>query len=162
MKALTTMSILAADIKLSGIRFDRAASLPRPNIYWCTAQTRDGHRFDTYLAGDHTKVAARKFQNWCVDHHAFRPTRMNSDLKMRRVLLGDIIESPEVYDIALKNARDACQSDIVAALEALPSYIRSVVGLGNVPLNKCAADRIWDAMAVQLEEMQAPVRVLRA
>lgn len=161
MKAMTTMSVLAADITLSGIRYDRGADLPRPNIYWCTVQTRDNHRFDTYLAGDHTKVAAQKFENWCVDNHCFRPSRMNSNLKMRRVLLGDIIQNPEVYDTALKNARDACQSDIVAALEALPSWIRSVVGLGNVPLNKCAADRIWDDLAAQLEFIGAPVRVLR-
>lgn len=158
---MSAMHNLASYIIQSGIRFNQSQDLPRPNIYWCTAQTRDGHRFDTYLAGDHTRSAAQKFTNWCVDHHSFRPTRMNSTLKMRRVLLGDLIHNPEVYEAALKNARDACQSDIVASLLAIPSYIRSQVGLANAPVDKTASDRIWDSLAAQLEFINAPVRVLR-
>lgn len=158
---MSAMHNLASYIIQSGIRFDQSQDLPRPNIYWCTAQTRDGHRFDSYLAGDHTRSAAQKFNNWCAEEHKFRPTRMNCTLKMRRVLLGDLITNPEVYEAALRNARANCESDVVASLLALPSWIRSQVGLANVPVSKTAADRIWDAMAAELEFIGAPVRVLR-
>lgn len=158
---MTTMTQLASHIIQSGIRFDHAANLPRPNIYWCTATTRDGHRFDTYLAADHTKTGVQKFANWCASVHLFRPTRMNSTIRLRRVLLGDIIHNPEVYEAALKLARANCESDVVADLLALPSWIRSQVGLSNGPIAVSASDALWDALAAQLEYHEAPVRVLR-
>lgn len=155
------MHNLASYIIQSGIRFDHGADLPRPNIYWCTAQSTDGHRFDTYLAADHTKTGVQKFANWCASVHSFRPTRMNSTIKLRRVLLGDLIQNPGVYEAALKLARDNCESDIVADLLALPSWIRSQVGLGNAPVTVSASEALWDALAAQLVYHDAPVRVLR-
>ncbi len=155
------MHNLASFIIQSGIRFDHSADLPRPNIYWCTATTLDGHRFDTYLAADHTKTGVQKFANWCVEQHCFRPTRMNSTIRLRRVLLGDIIQNPEVYEAALKIARANCESDVVADLLALPSWIRSQVGLANAPVTVSASDALWDSLASELSSSQVFPRQMR-
>jgi hypothetical protein len=72
--------------------------------------------FSTFIAADYSLAAIRKIQRWCVEHHAFRPTRGNSDTKLRRLRLGDYLETPEALKGALLNAQEAHERDTCQAL----------------------------------------------
>lgn len=151
---------LAASIQESGVTFDRKADLPLPNIYFCSVYPFAGHAVHTYFAADFTQGAMQKTINWCVDQHGFRPYRSNSTIKVRRLLLGDIIENPNAYCQALKHAKDHCEADILSALRKLPSAIAAMVGVPTPVLDTKAADALWDRLSAEVSAMSP--RTLRA
>lgn len=118
-----TMSYVAA--QFATVRYDPDHDLPAslPNVYWCTVDYPGKGRHHTHLAAGHTKAAVQKMANWCVEHRGFRPYRSNSTLKVRRLKLGDLMENPTAHVIALDNARQNGESDVVAGLLALPAWI---------------------------------------
>lgn len=88
----------------------RDKDLPLPNVYMATV-THQGQMYCTYVAADYSLAAIKKLQRWCVDNHHFRPTRGNSDTKLRRMRLGDYLETPEALQQALINAQEAHERD---------------------------------------------------
>lgn len=155
---LQRISELAAS---GSISFNPSDDLPLPNIYWVTVTHHEGHSVNAYIAADHTKLAIHKVANHCADHHGFRPYRSNSAIKVRRMLLGDLINDPSVYDKALQHASSNCESDIVSGLRQLPGWIaRHVGGDGYAPVNTAALGDLWERLSAEVEA-QAPIRVLR-
>lgn len=135
-------------------RFDPQASLPRPNIYWATVHTAEGRTANTYLAADHTALAVQRLTAWCEKTQGFVPTRSNSSIKVRRMLLGDLIADPDLYDVAVANARAANQYAVLAALEELPGIVARMAGIKvDVSCEEPSAS-LWGAEP-------APVRELR-
>lgn len=151
---------LAASIQETGVTYDRQANLPLPNIYFCSVFPFTGHPVHTYFAADFTQGAINKVVNWCVDQHGFRPYRSNSTIKVRRLLLGDLIENPNAYCQALKHAKDHCEADILSALRKLPSAIAAMVGVPTPVLDTKAADVLWDRLSAEVSAMSP--RILRA
>lgn len=151
---------LANSIQESGVTYDRRADLPMPNIYFVSIYPLTGHPVHTYFAADFTQGAMQKAINWCVDNHGFRPYRSNSTIKVRRLLLGDLIENPNAYCCALKHAKDACEADILTALRKLPKAIAAIVGVPVPVLDVKAADALWDRLAAEVSAL--PTRQLRA
>lgn len=155
-----TMLHLAASIRDSGVTFNRNADLPLPNLYYVSVYPNDGHAYHTYFAADHTSIAMHKTANWCVTQHGFRPYRSNSTIKVRRLLLGDLIENPNSYCAALQHAKESCESDILTALRRLPSKIAAMVGVPSPVLDTKAADALWDRLSAEVSAMSP--RTLRA
>lgn len=93
----------------------RDMDLPTPNVYLATV-SHQGKTYSTFIAADYSLAAIRKVQRWCVDNHLFRPTRGNSDTKLRRFKLGDYLETPEGLQQAMINAQEAHERDTVLAL----------------------------------------------
>lgn len=94
----------------------RDKDLPLPNVYLATV-SHNGQSYSTFVAADYSLAAIRKMQRWCVDNHLFRPTRGNSDTKIRRFRLGDYLETPEGLQVALINALECHERSTVVALE---------------------------------------------
>lgn len=141
---------LAIAIQDSGAQYDRNADLPTPNIYFASVYPNDGHTFSGYFAADFTKAAMTKVSHWCVSHHGFRPYRSNSTIKLRRMLLGDLIENPNAYCAALANAKENCESDVVRALRQLPGVIAAKVGVPLPVLDTKAADDLWERLSEEV------------
>lgn len=144
---MSTMQTLAAAVDFTKV--DTQADLPYPNIYWITVNHMDHGTFHNYIAGEFTDAAKRKFENWCRETHGFAPHRSNSTIKMRRMLLGDVLQRPEVYDIALDFARRKGETDIVKALDAWLPWIRKTCELGAVDVE--ATSSLWDRLTSEVE-----------
>lgn len=95
----------------------RDMDLPTPNVYLATV-TYQGQMYSTFIAADYSLAAIKKIQRWCVDNYHFRPTRGNSDTKLRRMRLGDYLETPEALQQALINAQEAHERDTILKLQA--------------------------------------------
>ena len=139
---------------------DLTAELPRPNIYWATIDSAQVGRMDTYVAADHTLPAVRKVVAWCEEHRGIRINRSNSMVRMRRLKLADLLESPEVWTTALGNARAARQLDIVQALERLPGVIANKLGL-SCDVSVAAAHAgsrvaLWDRLCSEVQRTLRP------
>lgn len=142
-------------------RFDPQASLPRPNIYWATVHTAtpegSTRSANTYLAADHTALAVQRLTAWCEKTQGFVPTRSNSSIKVRRMLLGDLIADPDLYGVAVANARAADQYAVLASLEELPGIIARMVGIDvDVSLQGLSAP-LWDAQPAPVRELRPSV-----
>lgn len=146
-KIMLELSVAIQDAK---VEFDRNADLPQPNIYFASVYPNDGHAFSGYFAADFTGAAMTKVSHWCVSHHGFRPYRSNSTIKLRRMLLGDLIENPNAYCAALANAKENCESDVVRALRKLPGVIAAMVGVPLPVLDTKAADDLWDRLSEEV------------
>lgn len=146
---MSIMSNLVQSISAGQIDFN--ADLPYPNIYWCTVKHASHGEFNTYLAGEHTGSAKAKVSRWCRDHHGFAPYRSNSTLLMRRLRLGDIVQNPEAFDVARKHAFEAGESDIIAALDIWPEFIRSKVG--GVALDVAASATLWERLGQEMNKV---------
>jgi hypothetical protein len=120
-----TMTEVAASLR--ACQFNPDADLPLPNIYWCSVYMPGVGEFHTHLAGAHTRIAVFKMADWCSVTHGARPYRSNSVMKLRRLKLGDLIENPAAYQIAMDNAKWAGEGDTVVALEGLPLWIAAHV-----------------------------------
>lgn len=151
---------LANSIQDSGVTYDRRADLPVPNIYFVSVYPFTGHPVHTYFAADFTQGAINKAVNWCVDQHGFRPYRSNSTIKVRRLLLGDIIENPNAYCAALKHAKDHCEADILSALRKLPKAIADLTGVPVPVLDVKAVDALWERLSAEVSAIST--RTLRA
>lgn len=148
MNPSTNMTKLASQIQAEGKVYDHAADLPYPNIYWATVSTFDGQAVNTFVAADHTNAAVGKLANWCAANHKFRPHRSNSVIKLRRMLLGDILHNPAAYDVALATAVANRESDIIDSLKALPTWVAGKVGIQYPDLS--AADSLWQRLGSEL------------
>ena len=154
-----TMAEVAAF--LDGVRHRSDTDLPLPNIYWCSVDMPGMGQFHAHLASDHTKAAVHKMANHCAAHYGFRPFRSNSQMKVRRLKLGDLLENPEAHRIALDNARAAGESDIIAALEKLPTWIKHHVLSRSVPsravraANDTDATHVWERLTLEVGALQA-------
>lgn len=104
----------------------RDKDLPLPNVYLATI-THQGQMYCTYVAADYSLAAIKKIQRWCVDNHHFRPTRGNSDTKLRRMRLGDYLETPEALQVALANAQEAHERDTVLALNERRDHVNDIL-----------------------------------
>lgn len=131
MTALAQLTRLAAEVDLSTIDFN--ADLPLPNLYTASVYHFDGGQFHVTIAADHTNAAMAKLQNWCAEHHRFRPYRSNCKVRFRRMKLGDLLADPTVFDKAYQLAVANQESDILKALDALPSRIAVMVGKAVPP-----------------------------
>lgn len=104
----------------------RDMDLPTPNVYLATV-SHQGKTYSTFIAADYSLAAIRKVQRWCVDNHLFRPTRGNSDTKLRRFRLGDYLETPEGLHTALTNAQEAHERDTVLALNERRDHVNDIL-----------------------------------
>ena len=104
-------------------RFDHDTDLPLPNVYWCTVTLPDRKKIHTHLADYHTKAVVAKLADWCERHKGSRPYRSNSQVRVRRLKLCDVIQTPDAYQVALHNARVAGEEELVVALRLLPAWI---------------------------------------
>ena len=95
-----------------------------------------------------------KVCNRMVDSHKFRPMRSNSTIKVRRLLLGDIIENPSAYDQALSAAKAANESDIVAALRRLPQWMSAQTQVPQPSLEDSALSSLWDSLSSQISALR--------
>ena len=102
--------------------------LPTPNIYFVTVNSAiDGSVHHLYVAADFSGAAMRKVQNLCADAHGFRPYRSNSVVKMRRLRLQDMLETPSALAKAMETARTLGEKDTLAALERRPEEIAALM-----------------------------------
>lgn len=142
---------------LRGARYLSNTDLPLPNVYWCSVDMPEVGQFHTHLASDHTIAAVKKMANWCAENRGFRPYRSNSQLKVRRLKLGDLIENPEAHRIALDNARAAGESDVIAALEKLPAWIAAHVSASSQPQREVRAANdthaVWERLTLEINSM---------
>lgn len=136
-----TFDQLAKQVFDQHIRYDPEQDLPTPNVYWCTVDGVYG-TLHAYIAGDHTRPAMHSFQRWCENTHDLWPTRSNSVIKLRRLKLGSLLETPSAFQAALDIARAHGERENVAALELLPSLIARQLGV-TVPLD---ADATWSRL----------------
>ena len=104
----------------------RDKDLPTPNVYLATVSYQ-GKTYSTFIAADYSLSAIRKVQRWCVDNHHFRPTRGNSDTKLRRFRLGDYLETPEGLQVAIINAQEAHERDTVLALNERRDHVNGIL-----------------------------------
>lgn len=105
----------------------RDKNLPTPNVYLATVSYQ-GQIYTTFIAADYSLAAIRKVQRWCVDNHSFRPTRGNSDTKLRRFRLGDYLETPEGLQVAMANAQVFHERDTVLALSQRQEDVNDSLG----------------------------------
>lgn len=137
--------------------YQRDQDLPLPNVYWCSVDMPGFGQFHEHLASDHTTAAVKKMANYCAEHHGFRPYRSNSQMKVRRLKLGDLIEYPDAHRIALANAVAAGESDTVAALLKLPAWIHSHVLNHGRTLRTVqpasAANDAWERLTLEINSM---------
>lgn len=150
----SAMARLCQSIREKGVSFDRNQDLPLPNIYLCTVYPFAGAAVNSYVAADHTRLAMHKVCNRMVDSHKFRPMRSNSTIKVRRLLLGDIVENPSAYDQALSAAKAANESDIVAALRKLPQWMSAQTQVPQPTLEDNALSSLWDALSRQVSALR--------
>ena len=152
---IQSMAEVAANLR--GYRFNSNTDLPLPNVYWCSVDMPNVGKFHTHLASDHTIAAVKKMANWCAETHLFRPYRSNSQMKVRRLKLGDLIENPEAHRIALDNAIAAGERDIIAALQKLPGWIDSHVRSHSLPQREIRAANdsgdVWERLTLEINSM---------
>lgn len=151
------MTRLCQSIQARNAPYDRNGDLPQPNIYLCSVFRFCGASHNVYVAAQFTGSAMQKIVNWAVHTHGFRPMRSNSTIKVRRLLLGDIIENPAAYDAALELAKANGESDIVAGLRALPDWIAAQTGVPMPTLDDKGASSLWST----LSDMLSSPRILR-
>ena len=150
----SAMARLCKSIRERGVVYDRNGDLPLPNVYLCTVYPFEGAQVSSYVAADHTRLALHKVCNRMVDTHKFRPMRSNSTIKVRRLLLGDLIENPSAYDQALSAAKAANESDIVAALRRLPQWLSAHVHVPQPSLEDNALSSLWDNLSSQISALR--------
>lgn len=126
---MSTMTDLAQAIIAAKAQIDFDCDLPTPNLYFSSVYRATAEQYHVYIAADYTGSALQKLHNWCASQHNFRPYRSDSNVKFRRLKLGDLIENPEAYDKALALAKLSGESDIVKRLEQLPHAIAAMVGV---------------------------------
>lgn len=149
---MSTMSKLADTITALNVEVDVNANLPLPNIYFCSVYPFHGVPVHAHIAADFTGAALNKLQQWCASEYNFKPYRSTASIKMRRLLLGDILESPETYDRALAYAKLRGEGDIVAKLEQLPVWIAARL---NVPINtRAAAEQLTERLGRELRAVE--------
>lgn len=126
--------------------------LPTPNIYFVTVNCAiDGSVNHLYVAADFSGAALRKVQNICSDKHGFRPYRSNSVIKMRRLRLQDMLETPSALAKAIETAKELGEKDIVAALEKRPEQIAAL--LQGPAVERVDFDAVARALAEQLRTL---------
>ena len=104
-------------------------NLPLPNIYFCTVQSVFSETpVHIYVAADFVGAALRKVANLCADQHGFRPYRSNSVIKIRRLKLADMLDTPEALGKALDTAHHLGERDTICRLASRPAQIRAAVG----------------------------------
>lgn len=146
---MTIMTSLVERIRVGDINFNM--DLPYPNIYWGTVVHSTAGTYNVYIAAQYTGAAKQKVENWCSEVHGFRPYRSNSELRLRRLKLGDIVQHPEAFDAARKFSLDRGESDIVAALDKLPAWIAEKVGV-PMPVDVEAAETLWNRLVGAVEQ----------
>ena len=134
---------------------NRSLDLPYPNIYWVTINGVNRAQVDTYIAGGHTNQALQKACNWCAETHFFRPTRSTAKVRMRRFLLGDLLDNPGAYHEALAKAQAANERDIVEGLLAMPAkvWLQLAQGDGFVT-NQHSSDALWSQLAGEINALE--------
>lgn len=143
--------------RLQTVAYDRRANLPYPNIYWVTIRATGQPQVDTYVAGAHTEAALQKAANWCAETHHFRPTRSTSTVRMRRLLLGDLVENPQAYYDALAKARQAGERDTADDLVAMPGKAWAAIAGAARPesrpeASKSASDDVWQRLCRDMDQ----------
>lgn len=104
----------------------RDMDLPTPNVYLATV-SYNGNLYTTFVAADYSGAALAKVQRWCVDNHLFRPTRGNSDTKLRRFRLGDYLDTPEGLQQAIINAQEAHERSTLEALAKRHQQVNAIL-----------------------------------
>lgn len=94
----------------------RDADLPLPNVYFVTVDSATHGRHHVYVAADFSGSAVAKVQRHCAENLRFRPSRGNSDIKLRRFKLGDYLECPEGLQAAYELAASMHERSTVEAL----------------------------------------------
>lgn len=158
---MSAMNRIATRIQEENLPYDPEADLPLPNLYWATLTRSTGSVLNTFVAADHTTAAIAKLSNWCAVNHKFRPHRSNSAIRLRRMLLGDVIHNPDSFNVAFETAVLSRESDIVASLNALPDWIANHVGIGAESAKLSTSQALWQRVGAELDRINAPVRVLR-
>ncbi len=103
-------------------------NLPTPNIYFVSVNSAlTGESFHLYVPADFCGSALKKVQNICADRHGFRPYRSNSVIKMRRLKLQDMLETPSALSKAIDTARELGERDTITALERRPEEIAALM-----------------------------------
>lgn len=155
---MSTMSRLSVAIQAKQVDLSADLDLPYSliNIYACSV-----YRFEAgsptlhvNIAAAHTAVAVAKLGNWCVDHHQFRPYRSTAKTPVRRLRMNDLIENPGAYDAALQLAKANGESDVVAALRALPAWISLQTGVPIPALDAYAASALWGALSSEISRLR--------
>jgi len=127
--------------------------MPLPNVYLVTVQ-HGGEVHTTYIAADYSGSAIRKAQRWCVEHHGFRPTRGNSDTKMRRFKLGDYLETPEGLGVAMINAHEAHERDTLQKLSDRRTEVDQLLsGMTQAQQQGVDFDAVEAALAEELRNI---------
>lgn len=128
--------------------------LPTPNIYFVTVNSAiDGSTHHLYVAADFSGAAMRKVQNLCADAHGFRPYRSNSVVKMRRLRLQDMLETPSALAKAMETARTLGEKDTLAALEKRPEEIAAL--LAGPAAQTVDFDAVAEALGEQLRALES-------
>lgn len=148
-----TFAQLAQAVFDHRVRYDRDADLPTPNVYWSTVQHFDGRTLNGYVAAAHTLPAMRRVVKDAQETLHVVLTRANSVVRLRRLKLGDLMETPEAFEQALQAARARRESDIVQALEALPDLLAKRLGV------TVSADDLWAALGRELDQVSPPVQL---
>ena len=125
--------------------------LPTPNIYFVSVDHAAGGMHHLYVAADFSGAALRKVTNLCVDRYGFRPYRSNSVIKMRRLRLQDMLETPSALSRAIETAKELGEKDIVAALEKRPEQIAAL--LAGPAAERVDFDAVARALAEQLRTL---------
>ncbi len=149
---MSRMTLLADAIVNSSVQVPRNVSLPYPNIYFASVYAIGRAGVHTYLCADHTRAAVQKTANWCAEFHKFRPVRSNSCIKLRRLMLEDLIENPAAYDKALQLAIHNGERDNVAKLEALPEWIAQRCGVPMI--GEAQVKTLWQQAGEALRRIE--------
>lgn len=150
---MSTMSRLAVAIqdKHVDLRADLDLPMTLINIYACSVYRFDGsNAVHVNIAAAHTATAVAKLGNWCVSQHGFRPYRSTAKTPVRRLKMNDLIENPGAYDAALQLAKENGESDVVAALRAIPHWISAQTGVPIPDLDAYAASSLWSALSAEI------------
>lgn len=125
-----------------------------PNIYFVTVNSAiDGSVHHLYVAADFSGAAMRKVQNLCADAHGFRPYRSNSVVKMRRLKLQDMLETPSALAKAMETARLLGEKDTLAALEKRPDEIAAL--MAGPAAQTVDFDAVAKALGEQLRTLES-------
>lgn len=125
--------------------------LPTPNIYFVTVDHATEGTHHLYVAADFTGSALRKVTNICADKFGFRPYPSNSVIKMRRLKLQDMLETPSALAKAMDTARDLGERDTLAALAKRPDEVAAM--LADPQAVKVDFDAVAKALGEQLRTL---------
>lgn len=149
---MSIMAQLAESIQLRGIAVPKGVDTPFPNIYFATIVLPDRAPLSVYVSADFITAALKKVANWCTYHHRFRPLKSNSDIKLRRLKLDDLVENPAAFEAALRLAQFNGESDIVQRLNDLPQWVADTLG---VPMPKTLdVSSVWDRLQDAVENQE--------